>query len=164
MPAKNTDPDDDTQPEEITLESLMAVIVKQDETIASLADDVRDSRAQANLLPLTQTTGEMLNAAGIDHMKPGEARSGHRVMDPTGRRPAFRTNDIVVLNEENAAISEKVALWRKAGRAKEEPIYGVVHSLAMTRKRDGIRKYRVDVPGITDESFYEDELTMVKAS
>lgn len=155
-------PEDETVEEKLTLKSLADLVSSLAGSVEKLVERVN---AQPTMLPLTETPDTVLDRAKFKGLEAGQARSGHRVIDPSGRRPAFRADDVIKLLEEDEDNARKAELWRETGRAGEGPIYGVVSSFMLTRRRDGVRKYKVNFPGgIGDEGVMENEMTLVRAA
>ena len=79
-------------------------------------------------------------------------------MDPYGQNPAFNPDEVVALRDE-----EKLRIYREKGMVKgDEDLYGVVKSFMYRRRRDGLRKYKVDFgENFGEDGIMEDQLEYI---
>ena len=145
----------------VSIESLAAIVQGIAKSVDNLSKQVQEVTSRPPVvasnvpqgIPRARSTAEIL-----DGMKRGEARRGQERIDPYGQTPAFRPDEIVALRDD-----EKLKIYREKGMVKgDEDILGVVKSFMYRRRRDGLRKYKVDFgEGFGEDGIMEDQLEYI---
>jgi hypothetical protein len=145
----------------VSIESLAAIVQGIAQSVDNLSKQVQEVSARPAVvapnvpqgIPRARSTSEIL-----DGMRRGEARRGQDRVDPYGQSPAFNPDEVVALRDE-----EKLRIYREKGMVKgDEDLYGVVKSFMYRRRRDGLRKYKVDFgENFGEDGIMEDQLEYI---
>jgi len=115
--------------------------------------------ASASTLPLAPVPDQAL----ISRLQKGQSVSETKTVDPypgMGGRGFFPGDVVRITNDE-----KRINWEAKGGLQPDEQIIGVIQRLAFRRKRDGLRKYKVTIPGLAKkEGAWENEMELLQAA
>ena len=146
--------------EAVNLAALVERLTKRLDESDKLNEALNQKLERMNTMKMAGTGREKLRA-----MVAGENRSFKHsadYRDPTAlTRPGFKDDDIVRLKEDSERALRIRTYLEKAGElevGKKLPPGIITGYMYTTRK--GLRKYKVDFPGIGEDGIAEDELEL----
>lgn len=134
------------------------------EQVEALTEAVRRlSEAGPKLQVAVPAEDRLTRAIARGLKRPGDQaqrRFVRDLRDPKAAEEGFQWDDIVEIVGDGEHVK---SIREHAGLPKDEPILGVVRNYMYTR-RDGVRKYQVQVRGLGRDGFLETELSLVESA